>query len=57
MIRCFDIIHSCTIVITDPDCYKLVSMNWNYHVTEKLPISKVKDVITTTTTTFELVLT
>lgn len=34
-----------------PDCYKLVSMNWKYQVTEKMPISKIKDVITSTKTT------
>lgn len=53
--KCDGVYHS-TAAYKYPDCYKLVSMNWNYHVTEKLPISKVKDVITTTTT-FELVLT
>lgn len=56
MIRCFDIIYLCIIVIIDFDCYKFVFMNWNYYVIEKLLISKVKDVIIIIIIIFELVL-
>lgn len=42
-------------LFTDPDCYQLVSMNLIDQETGKMPVKKMKD-ITTATTTYEYVL-
>lgn len=35
---------------SDPDCYQLVSMNWIYPTTEKMPVTNKKDVSKSTST-------
>lgn len=32
------------LLISDPDCYQLVSMNWIYPTTKKMPVTKKQDV-------------